>query len=150
MWPHLRNFRPKWFSRSSAWSDLHGMPMNVLIESPIGLCYEGKEILKKYKKLSDFGADSCQWIPYWKSSDYLTTSSDDLLTSVYKRDDGAMICIIVNNSNKSNSGWVDFEKLGLKTNAVFSELMTGRKIQSNGTKVFVEIQAYEGNWIKIQ
>ena len=61
-----------------------------------------------------------------------------------------MICIIVNNSNKSNSGWVDFEKLGLKTNAVFSELMTGRKIQSNGTKVFVEIQAYEGNWIKIQ
>jgi hypothetical protein len=126
--------------------------MNALAESPMGFCDEANDIFKKLNLLADFGADKCEWIPFWDAAKYVNTS-ENILTSIYKRQDGAMICAIVNNCNSTNVGWIDFGKnkdICLKPGATCNELVSGKPVDRKGNRISISLPPYAGTMVKIE
>jgi hypothetical protein len=151
MWPHLRDLKPYWYRRGSAWADLHRVGINVLLENPI--CPEGHDVLARNRRLAEFGADRCEWIPYWEAEGLVAGEPKALKVSVHRRSDGAMVCAIANPTAQEVSGYVDFSrsaKLSVKTGATCQELVSGQPVRMEGSKVYVTLSAYEHRLVRIE
>ena len=90
----------------STFVDLYRLTMPILGEWP--LTFPSDNEAKKYQKFAEFGADRCEWIPYWDIDQKGLVSTPDLLMSTYRRADGAMLCIVANITDKEVSGQIDF------------------------------------------
>ncbi|MBI3923644.1 MAG: hypothetical protein HY318_19650 [Armatimonadetes bacterium] len=150
-WPHLRGVKPYWYKRGAAWADLHGVAINVLLESP--MCPEGVEEMTKHRLLAEFGADRCEWIPCWETEKLVKCEPKGLKVSLYRRKDGAMVCAIANPSANQVSGFVDFtasEKLHIPDGAKSTELLSGKAVRLEAGKVYLDIPAFEHLLLRVE
>ena len=143
MWPHLRHSPPGWFPRSLAWANLYRIGINVLLEDP--MASEAIEVMDQNRALAEFGADTAQWMPYWQENLPLQSEPAELKTSVYQREDGAMVCAVTNTSGSAIKG-----SLTLPPGMKCSELVGGEPIPLNGDKVVLDLPAFEGRMLKIE
>jgi hypothetical protein len=107
MWPGGRN-RPNWFEPTFAWSALHGVGINVLFEKPIS--EHSRKVMEFNRLLGEFGADRCEWIPYWQTDRLPRIEPSDFKVSLYRRPDGAAVCIIANQTGLEKSGTLDVSR----------------------------------------
>ncbi|MFH1614098.1 MAG: glycoside hydrolase domain-containing protein [Planctomycetota bacterium] len=151
MWPHLRSLRPYWYERAAAWTAIHRVGINVLLETP--MAKEGLDVLRKLNLLTEFGIDKCEWIPYWHIDKMLTIKPDELKMSVYRRSDGAMVCALANMSDKPVEGVIDFSRspeLTLKPGAACKDFVDQAAVKINGTKMYVDLGPYAGKLARIE
>ena len=151
MHPHLRSVRPHWFPRSLAWALLHRVDINVLLESP--MADEGRAVMAVNRMLAEFDADEAEWIPYWETKGIVACSPGDLVVSVYRRDDGAMVCVIANLSGREVSGWVDFTgsaELRPKPSAQIIDWPDGERLRTEDGKLHTTVPAYECRIVRVE
>lgn len=106
---------------------------------------EGIEVMAQNRALSEFGADAAQWMPYWQENLPVQSEPSELKTSIYRREDGAMVCAVANTSGSAVKGTLTLPP-GMKC----SELVGGEIIPVNGDKVVLELPAFEGRMLKIE
>lgn len=143
MWPHLRHGPTGWFPRALAWANLYRIGINVLMEDPMAA--QGIEVMAQNRARAEFGADTAQWIPYWQENLPVQSEPSELKTSIYRRDDGAMVCAVTNMSGSAVKGTLTLPP-GMKC----SVLVGGEIIPVNGDKVVLELPAFEGRMLKIE
>lgn len=143
MWPHVRHSPPGWFPRARAWTSLYRIGINVLIEEI--MASEGIEMMDQNRALAEFGADAAQWMPYWQENLPVQSEPAELKTSIYKREDGAMVCAVANTSGSAIKGVLTIP-LGMKC----SELVGGKPVPVDGDKVVLELPPFEGRMLKIE
>lgn len=152
MWPTLRKGSPdKWYEHAATFSDLHRIKLPILGEWPVTPPSDNEA--KKIAKFAAFGADDCEWIPYWDINPAGLVSTPDLLMSVYRRADGAMLCIVGNISGKDVRGSINFAaapKLKPKPGAACTDLITGQPFEMVGAKVNVSLPPNERVVLKIE
>jgi len=151
MWPHLRHVRPHWFRRSLAWALLHRVNLNVLLEAP--MAEEGRFVLATNRFLAEFGADRADWIPYWETEKAIARDPKDIAVGIYRRADGAMVCVIANLSGRETVGAVDFSgdhRLRVESDAKAREWPNGKTIPMQNGKLRLTIPAYECRLVRIE
>ena len=151
MHPHLRSVRPHWFRRSLAWALLHRVDINVLLESP--MAEEGRAVMAVNRMLAEFGADEAEWIPYWETKGMVARDPEDIAMSVYRRDDGAMVCVVANLAGREVAGWVSFSeggKLRIKPEARITDWPGGERLKAKDGKLHIEVPAYECRVVRVE
>lgn len=142
MWPGGRS-RPNWFERTFAWSALHGVGINVLLENP--MCEQSRKVLEFNHLLGEFGADRCDWIPYWQTNSLPHIEPSDFNVSIYRRPDGAQVCIVANQSSTEKSG-----TLQLRPDAQCADFLTRVAVPQSGGKLPLTLPGYGCRVIKME
>ena len=151
MWPHLRSIKPYWYPRASAWADLHGIDINVLLECP--MADVGLVQMAKNRRLAELGVDRCEWLPYWRPDNLAVCRHPDLRVSAYRRRDGAMILALANIGKAPLVATLDFsrsEGLRVPDGASASCLLTGRELALEGQRLRVRLDAYAGSLVVVE
>jgi len=69
-----------------------------------------RKVMELNRLFGDFGAHLCEWIPYWQSDRVPCTEPSDFKVSLYRRPDGAQVCIIANSSGAEKSGALEVSR----------------------------------------
>ncbi|MDR0932480.1 MAG: DUF6067 family protein [Victivallales bacterium] len=143
MWPHLRGIRPRWYQRSSTWAELNRIELNVLLEIPM---YKfGLHELKRAKALKEFGADNATWLPYWELSGKLKPNNNALLCSAYIHgSDSGYLTIYNSGKDAVKDGSLDLGVLFDLTDKKVTEVISGKPVKTEGSKIHFDAPGFEG------
>ena len=151
MWPTLRaGSPPKWYEHVTSLTDLFRLKLPVLREWPVTPPSENES--RKYQKFIAFGVDDCEWIPFWDIAPGDVVISPDLKMSVYRRRDGAMLCVVSNINDRLVDGRVQFKSdgpLAVKNQMGCHDLMTGEAIPFDQNSVSLSLPPFEHRLIVI-
>jgi hypothetical protein len=152
MWPHLRDTHPGWFERTLAWAGLHGVGVNQLLEVPLSA--ETSAVAAGLRRFTEFGADPCDWIPYWQlETGGACVPSAEVKMTVYRRADGALLCMVANLTGQPQTASLDLlgsDLLRPKPGAGCVALDTGTSVPVTQGRVMLELPAYGHRQLRVE
>ncbi len=125
-----------------ACSFLNGFGISVLLENPMSK--PSRNVMELNRLFGDFGADRCEWIPYWQSDRVPCIEPSDFKVSLYRRPDGARVCIIANSSGAEKSGALEVSR-----DAQCSDFLTRAALPHANGKLPLTLPGYGSQVIQI-
>jgi hypothetical protein len=94
----------------------------------ITLCSQEEMIVCK-KTLDTFGTVDSEFLPYWNNEDVVTSSSDKLKVSIYRKNGKSLLLLAnIGNDDLSTNVKINFQKLGLQGSLNAQDLLTKQDI----------------------
>jgi hypothetical protein len=122
------------YLKASAYSLLLDVPTRA--HNSAYLSYDDVKLESALWRLFDeFGRKDAEWIPYWRSAEYVTLAPKGVYASLYKHPKNGVLAVISNLSKDTATIHVQFhpEKLGLQPNPnVLDALSRGPLYSENG------------------
>ena len=147
----LLNYAPKPYTLDEALS--FSMLHDVLVR-PGGVGATLEQMSEIWRVLSDFGADGAEFLPYWRNSDWVQTSSPAIRATLYHRPEKGLLMVISNLGLANEpAAWVKLDLKDLKLERQPSQAedtLTGEKFPYADGKINLPVNSMRMRliWVK--
>lgn len=144
----LLQFNLSPYGTSLGYALLHDIPAR-----PVGIYVTYPDAFARTAKLlEEFGRLDATWLPYWKNSEYVTTSSPDIYVSLYRHPDNGVLAVVMNLSEHSRTAQItlNYKTLGLPESAKAIDMYSKTEIPIIDNTIEQTMNPFAWTMIRIQ